>query len=86
MIEMVSCCLFPFQGRTAHLRHVYNVLQRLGYEEGTLSDNWDVLWSHPYPFTVLPELKQLQTHQKVIEPFTWTVFFLMPSFFPFLHF
>ncbi|KAJ1528388.1 hypothetical protein ONE63_006803 [Megalurothrips usitatus] len=52
-------------GRYGHLKHVNNLMKRLGYEEARLEDNWDVLWSHPYPFTSLPALKHLQPHQKV---------------------
>ncbi|XP_034238966.1 probable tubulin polyglutamylase ttll-15 isoform X3 [Thrips palmi] len=57
--------VYTKDGRTGHLKHVFNVMRRLGYEESTVEDNWDVLWSHPYPFTILPALKHLKPHQKV---------------------
>lgn len=56
---------FYVQGRAGHLKHVFNVMRRLGYEDSTIEDNWDVLWSHPYPFTILPALKHLKPYQKV---------------------
>lgn len=57
--------VYTKDGKTGHLKHVYNVMRRLGYEEAQIEENWDVLWSHPYPFTILPALKHLQPHQKV---------------------
>jgi len=54
---------------TGYLRHVFQVLDRIGYEnlgENTSSTNWDLLWAHDYPFTVLySKLKNLQSHQRV---------------------
>lgn len=51
----------------AHLRHVKNVLQRIGYEKVTnQTTDWDLLWAHDYPFRVLyPKLHNLKMHQKV---------------------
>lgn len=51
----------------AHLRHVKNVLQSLGYDKVTNeTTDWDLLWSHDYPFRVLyPKLNNLKIHQKV---------------------
>lgn len=51
----------------AHLRHVKNVLQRIGYEKVTNeTTDWDLLWAHDYPFRVLyPKLHNLKVHQRV---------------------
>lgn len=52
----------------AHLRHVKNVLQRIGYEKVTNeTKDWDLLWAHDYPFRVLyPKLQQnLKPHQRI---------------------
>ncbi|XP_059478150.1 probable tubulin polyglutamylase ttll-15 [Neocloeon triangulifer] len=50
-----------------HLKHVYNVFERLGYQ--TTEDNssdWDVLWAHDYPFQALQSsLKNLRPNQRV---------------------
>lgn len=49
-----------------YLRHVFNVLERLGFERGTNESDWDLLWAHDYPFRKLSvELKNLQGHQMV---------------------
>lgn len=50
-----------------HLRHVKNVLQRLGYEKGTNeTTDWDLIWAHDYPFRVLySKLHNLKAHQRV---------------------
>ena len=47
-----------------HLRHVAMVLQRLGYR--LHSDQWQIMWSHDYPFTSHRALiMNLKPHQKV---------------------
>jgi len=57
---------FSVQSTTAHLTHVYDAFKRLGYiEVPPESLKWDVLWSHPYPFSLIPALKMLMPHQKV---------------------
>ncbi|XP_043273225.1 probable tubulin polyglutamylase ttll-15 [Venturia canescens] len=49
-----------------YLRHVFNVLERLGFERGTNESDWDLLWAHDYPFRKLSvELKNLREHQMV---------------------
>ncbi|KAI5643297.1 tubulin-tyrosine ligase family domain-containing protein [Phthorimaea operculella] len=49
----------------AILKHLHLVLGRLGYER-TSDDNWDLLWSFPYPFTVLKsQILSMRSHQKV---------------------
>ncbi|XP_069689786.1 probable tubulin polyglutamylase ttll-15 isoform X1 [Periplaneta americana] len=49
-----------------YLKHVYLVLERLGFERRNESEDWDVLWAHLYPFRVLySSLKNLKPHQKV---------------------
>ncbi|XP_021934388.1 tubulin polyglutamylase TTLL6 isoform X2 [Zootermopsis nevadensis] len=59
---------FAVYGRnvdSGYLKHVYLVLERLGFERRNDSD-WDVLWAHAYPFRVLySSLKNLEPHQKV---------------------
>ncbi|KAA0184449.1 tubulin-tyrosine ligase-like [Hyalella azteca] len=57
---------------TGYLRHVHEVLSFLGYTvvnytdaEG-LTQPWDLLWSHAYPFKELrPLMLRLQPHQRV---------------------
>ena len=58
-----------------YLNHVIRVLSvvgyevRLGYNAAASSsqpdDDWNVLWSHTYPFVDKPELQNLGAHQKV---------------------
>lgn len=56
---------------TGYLKHVTGVLESVGYtlDGGTYSD-WDVLWSHDYPFgnsnpTLKTAIMNLKPHQKV---------------------
>ncbi|XP_055373908.1 probable tubulin polyglutamylase ttll-15 isoform X2 [Condylostylus longicornis] len=49
-----------------HLIHVLSVLKRLGLRRVPLQENWDLLWSHDFPFRNLSKkLKNLESHQKV---------------------
>lgn len=51
---------------TGYLKHVYAVLQRLGFQESNNKSDWDLLWAHDYPFRVLSaSLGRLQEHQRV---------------------
>lgn len=51
---------------TGYLKHVYAVLQRLGFQEGNNESDWDLLWAHDYPFRVLSaSLRKLQQHQRI---------------------
>ncbi|KAK4326664.1 hypothetical protein Pmani_002823 [Petrolisthes manimaculis] len=51
---------------TGYLTHVTNVFTRLGYDLVDEKDDWDVLWSHNYPFRELKTtLTQLKSHQRV---------------------
>lgn len=48
------------------LKHVHLVLNRLGYDLSTNETDWNLLWSHDYPFRVLyPNLHRLKPHQRV---------------------
>ncbi|KAF0296188.1 Tubulin polyglutamylase TTLL7 [Amphibalanus amphitrite] len=50
---------------SGYLKHVLNVFERLGYERGSEED-FDVLWSHPYPFRIYNDtLLARKSHQKV---------------------
>lgn len=50
---------------TGYLKHVYAVLQRLGFQESNES-NWDLLWAHDYPFRALStKLSNLREHQRI---------------------
>jgi hypothetical protein len=53
------------QLETGYLKHVMEIFDRLGYVRvnGT-EDEWDVLWSHDYPFSSIIT-HQLQPHQRV---------------------
>ena len=53
---------------SGYLKHVYNVLDRLGYERVSynLSSDWDLMWAHDYPFKKLKTvLKAMKKGQKV---------------------
>ncbi|XP_076234873.1 tubulin tyrosine ligase-like 15 [Calliopsis andreniformis] len=51
---------------TGYLKHVFAVLDRLGYERNDNESNWDLLWAHDYPFRVLySNLSRLEAHQRV---------------------
>lgn len=51
---------------SGYLKHVYVVLDRLGYDNNPNETNWDLLWAHDYPFrTLYSQLRNLQPHQKV---------------------
>ncbi|XP_011633748.1 tubulin polyglutamylase TTLL6 isoform X1 [Pogonomyrmex barbatus] len=51
---------------TGYLKHVYTVLQRLGFQKSNNESDWDLLWAHDYPFRVLSEsLKKLLQHQRI---------------------
>ncbi|XP_070528279.1 probable tubulin polyglutamylase ttll-15 [Cardiocondyla obscurior] len=51
---------------TNYLRHVYVVLERLGFQKGTNESDWDLLWAHDYPFRVLSaSLNKLQQQQRI---------------------
>ncbi|XP_046687090.1 probable tubulin polyglutamylase ttll-15 [Homalodisca vitripennis] len=53
---------------SGHLKHVFEMFQHFGYIRGSLelSDHWDVLWAHDYPFRKLStKLKNLKSHQMV---------------------
>nr|AGH30335.1 Eri-1-2 [Nilaparvata lugens] len=50
------------------LKHVFNVFHNFGYKRQELnaSEDWDVLWSHDYPFRKLnTAMQNLKHHQKV---------------------
>ncbi|XP_072743716.1 probable tubulin polyglutamylase ttll-15 [Anoplolepis gracilipes] len=51
---------------TGYLKHVYAVLQRLGFQKSNNKSDWDLLWAHDYPFRVLStSLGKLREHQRV---------------------
>lgn len=47
-----------------HLDHVIAVLERLGYERTDISNDWNLLWAHDYPYLTM-NLKNLKQHQRV---------------------
>ncbi|XP_071963144.1 probable tubulin polyglutamylase ttll-15 [Antedon mediterranea] len=52
--------------QTGYLDHVMAVFDRIGYIKGGHNSDWDVLWSHDYPFTELREkISKIRPHQKV---------------------
>lgn len=55
------------QINSGYLNHVIDVLDRVGYTYTTNGDgDWDLLWSHNYPFTDLAtQLQKLKPYQKV---------------------
>ncbi|XP_003395797.2 probable tubulin polyglutamylase ttll-15 [Bombus terrestris] len=51
---------------TEYLKHVFLVLERLGFKQTNDAFNWDLLWAHDYPFRSLSSsLKKLKAHQRV---------------------
>ncbi|CAK9814066.1 Probable tubulin polyglutamylase ttll-15 [Anthophora quadrimaculata] len=51
---------------TYYLKHVFIVLERLGFKRTHDEFNWDLLWAHDYPFRTLnSSLSKLHTHQRV---------------------
>ena len=51
---------------SGYLTHVTNVFHRLGYDLAEDREDWDVLWSHNYPFRELKQtMVKLKPHQKV---------------------
>jgi tubulin monoglycylase TTLL15 len=51
---------------TGYLKHVFAVLDRLGFERGNNESDWDLLWAHDYPFrTLYSSLDNLKAHKKV---------------------
>ncbi|XP_033096623.1 probable tubulin polyglutamylase ttll-15 isoform X2 [Anneissia japonica] len=51
---------------TGYLDHVMAVFDRIGYSKGGPDSEWDVLWSHDYPFTELQDkISKMRSHQKV---------------------
>lgn len=66
-IKRPNYWIYGKSNNEAHLVHVKNVLERLGYEKVTNeTSDWDVLWAHDYPFRALyPKLNHLRVHQKV---------------------
>ncbi|EFA07282.1 probable tubulin polyglutamylase ttll-15 [Tribolium castaneum] len=51
---------------SGYLKHVFIILNRLGYKNDPNATDWDLLWAHDYPFRKLyPQLNHLRPHQKV---------------------
>ncbi|XP_062615764.1 probable tubulin polyglutamylase ttll-15, partial [Saccostrea cucullata] len=51
---------------SGYLNHVISVFERIGYAVGDNKSDWDVLWSHEYPFVQLAKkISNLKPHQKV---------------------
>ncbi|XP_062596927.1 probable tubulin polyglutamylase ttll-15 isoform X2 [Saccostrea cucullata] len=51
---------------SGYLKHVFAVFERIGYVTGDGESEFDVLWSHEYPFEQLArKISDLKPHQKV---------------------
>ncbi len=53
---------------SGYLKHVYAVLERLGYQRVSynISSDWDVMWAHDYPFKkIKPLMKAMKKGQRV---------------------
>ncbi|XP_075147353.1 tubulin tyrosine ligase-like 15 isoform X2 [Haematobia irritans] len=49
-----------------HLKHVKNILEKLGYVRTGLENNWNLLWAHDYPFKKMSQsIKNLGKHQTI---------------------
>ena len=61
-----SINIVSLQLETGYLKHVFAVFDRLGYVVGDGKSDWDVLWSHEYPFESLArQISSMRPHQKV---------------------
>lgn len=50
----------------SHLKHVFIILEKLGFTRGTNKSDWDLLWAHDYPYrSIGGNLKKLKSHQKI---------------------
>lgn len=48
------------------MKHVANIFDQLGYQRVNGShEDWDILWSHNYPFTESIITRDLLPHQRV---------------------
>lgn len=51
---------------SGYLKHVFAVLDRLGYKNNPNSSDWDLLWAHDYPFrTLYAQIYNMKPHQRV---------------------
>ena len=75
---------------SGYLKHVYNVLDRLGYERVSynLTSDWDLMWAHDYPFKkIKPLMKAMKKGQKVNKlPGIFRLFALILEFALLFHF
>ncbi|XP_029650724.1 probable tubulin polyglutamylase ttll-15 isoform X2 [Octopus sinensis] len=54
------------QLESGYLKHVFNVFESLGFATNGGENNWDVLWSHEYPFEELDHvIRRMKPGQKV---------------------
>lgn len=54
------------ESETGILKHVHLVLQRGGLKHGSNNTEWDLLWSHDFPFRILQQqMRNLKTNQLV---------------------
>ena len=48
------------------MRHIMQVLERIGWKRGSHEDDWRLLWTFEYPFQRFQDkLLKLKPHQKV---------------------
>ena len=52
--------------QVGYLKHVIEIFERVGYQwvNGSIDPDWDVLWSHDYPFGS-KAFKYLKDHQRI---------------------
>ncbi|XP_071802858.1 probable tubulin polyglutamylase ttll-15 [Asterias amurensis] len=51
---------------SGYLDHIMRVFERIGYSRGGPDSEWDVLWTHDYPFTELSmAIERMEKHQKL---------------------
>lgn len=54
------------ESKSGILKHVHLVLDRIGFDYGTNQSDWDLLWSHDYPFrTLYQHIKSMKPNQLV---------------------
>ena len=66
MTDDHSYFAFYFQLEGGYLKHIIVVFERLGFVVTNGDLDWDVMWTHEYPFTTMAKvITALKPHQRV---------------------
>lgn len=64
--QQLTYWVYSMSSNTDHLKHVFAVLDRIGFKRGSNESDWDLLWAHDYPYRALQSsLRNLKPHQRV---------------------